>query len=138
MNTQEIIISNHKIEKLRKYAESNFLDSNNIRNIMNGKEPCAGERPNHECILTPENSNGCYVRIVYSIEQHSNIWVRHISIGVFDPKNNEHSIPNQSLVSEIAKLFGFPVKNSRLRDDVHQWIEDDIAINAVCKIEKKN
>lgn len=111
------------IEEVIEYAENNkfskpiMLAMHNA--FKNGKQVEAiGDNPNYSCEIDG-------MRIVFSIEEHSCGWGKHISIST------KNGLPSVTKTEEIMKKF-----DMKLDENSHVYVEDSVpkAINIICKI----
>ena len=87
-----------RIAQLIEYANNHRISLDELLKIVDFEKPPVGDRNGHSIIL---NKN---YRVVYSIEELPNRWVKHISISVKDP----NSLPSPGAVEDIVRLFDFP------------------------------
>jgi len=85
---------------LKKHAEENPFDTNEIMGIMCGDAPAAGDRNGFSC----DFHRG--YRAVFTYERHPGGWSRHISVSVDTPGK----MPNSTAVDVIMEKFGFKHK----------------------------
>jgi hypothetical protein len=102
-----LIIDEQALAKLRAFGESHRIDQEEVRKIIAGTSPCAGDREGHSL-----NMEVGY-RVVFSIEEapltngSGSIWLRRMSMSLNAPGR----VPNPVAVSEVGKLLGFPPLN---------------------------
>lgn len=101
-----------KIKQLRQYAERHVWTEDDIKAVINGQKPPAGDTIAFEIILDIGH------RIVFTVEQRLEGRYRHISLSVDTPGK----LPSFGAVQEIIKLFGF--KNDLLEKINTVYLED--------------
>lgn len=132
MNLRPLIIDEETKRTARKiilHAEQNVFQINDLVNIKNQKELCAGDREGFSCDIE------IGYRVVYSLEQQKKL-VRHISISV----NEIHRLPGIAAIEQIIQLFGFtrPLEECLVRLEhtfdtqkaINVWEEIDETVNS--------
>jgi hypothetical protein len=109
------------IQKVINFAEAHKITSKLISKTLEGEYPPVGDYGPHSCQL----SFG--FRVVYSLEEQSVGWCRHLSVSV-DSKDKLPSIP---AVEAIMKEFGF---TGSIMDSLNVWVENDKAVNVLQQI----
>lgn len=88
-----------KLNKLRKYAEANPIEVDELLDIFNGQAYPVADRPE----FTTEIPVG--VRVVYCIEHQKMGYARHLSVSVHPLRKGK--MPNPVIVGELMKIMGF-------------------------------
>lgn len=133
MMSTPLIISDHKIRELKRHADHNFINVEEMKQIVDGKAKPVGDRPGHECTLD------FGFRVVYSIEEHptkdgGTVWLRHMSMSLVKADRT----PNEFALGSVGQLLGFPTVNNKLDyEKCSMWLEGQ-AVNAVCEVEKSD
>lgn len=112
-----LLISDEQLKELKEFAEKNTIAFDEMKQIKDGVLKPMGDRPEHLRIIPVG------YRVVYSIEQHFERWMRHVSVSV----DAEGKLPSIDSVGAIMHELGF---NSKL-DLAHVYIEDERAINVL-------
>lgn len=113
------------IQRLKTYAEGHKVDLESIKRMASGTQSPVGNDTNYSCYL----HDG--YRIVFSIEQQSSGWYRHISISVDDPQK----VPSVPSTEMIMNEFGF---KGTVNDCDSLWIEPDVPVINVGKVSAIN
>lgn len=105
-------------------AEKNIFTVDDLMEIKNGKAPAPGDRKGFACYLD------FGFRVVFSIEQHPQGRVRHLSVSVHGT-----GLPNPAAVEEIMKHLKFenPMENCKV--DIEKLPENRQAIEVIELIE---
>lgn len=99
-----VIIDEGRLRRLRAFAESHPLDLAEVRRIVAGQAPPAGDREGYAIVL----DSG--LRVVSSIEEMpradgtGGIRLRRLSLSVDRPGH----FPHPAAVEQIARALGFP------------------------------
>lgn len=89
-----------RIAAIIEYAEANVIPIDEQLDVKNGELPPAGDNKAYRCII-PDG-----FRVIYTIEEHPQGKVRHLSMSV----NVEGNCPSPEAVSMIMKEFGFKTR----------------------------
>lgn len=86
-----------ELAELRKFAEAHPLDIRKLHDILKTQIP-PGDEPGRSICLP------IGFRVVFTIEQHPESWMRHLSVSV-DGKRG--AVPNNFAMAWIARQLGF-------------------------------
>jgi hypothetical protein len=106
------------IQKVINFAEIHKITSEILLKTLKGEYPPVGDYGPHSCQL----SFG--FRVVYSLEEQSVGWCRHLSVSV----DSENKLPSIPAVEAIMEEFGF---TGGINDCLNVWIENDKAVNVL-------
>ena len=110
-----LVIDDAKIKTLREFGESHRIPVEEVRRMITGDAPVAGDRPGHALDL-PVN-----FRVVFSIEETplrdgtGAIWLRRMSMSLAVPGR----APNIHAVRLVAEGLGFPPLKQCMIDVEH-------------------
>lgn len=116
-----ILIINEAVKEalytLKKHAEENPFNLDDMLDIMNKAEKPAGDREGFSCCIPVD------FRVVFTIETHPQGLSRHLSVSV----PTEGRSPHPEAVKLIMKELGFVCK----LEDCTCYLEDEKVINVV-------
>lgn len=108
------------VAEVVQYAEANHIGVNDMKRIMAGELPPAGDDIHRACII-PRG-----YRCVFTIEQQPMGWCKHLSISV----NRDDKYPHPLAVDAILSEFGMPKMAECLT-----YVEQEVrAINMIAKL----
>jgi len=102
-------ITKQEVERVIEYAEKNIVSHSTLEAMIAGQARPVGDNKLHACIIRP-------FRIVYSIEEQAIGLCRHLSVSI----SGTTSVPNQSSLNGLVKLFGFEGDVT----DCYVWVEE--------------
>lgn len=94
-----LIIDNEKLEDLRAFAQANPISLSELMKITEENAPVVGEREGYSI-----NLDFGY-RLVYSVEEHPDGWMRHMSMSQVRPGRS----PNRAAIDLMLEALGFPL-----------------------------
>jgi len=115
-----LILDKDAVIKVISYAQEHKYSMGDLRRVMEGINPPAGDNPRHVCHFF----HG--YKVVYSIEEQPLGLCHHLSVSI------DSELPCVEAVEAIMKEFGII---GTIYDCLHTWIEEDRAINLLQKIE---
>jgi hypothetical protein len=103
-----LVIDDAKLKALRTYAEEHPVPLTELREIIEGRKPCVGDREGYTIFLD------FGFKLVYSIEEHprtdgGTTWGRHMSVSLTEPTGQR--VPSIVAVQLLAQALGFKPLN---------------------------